>query len=119
MAEKPRIYKAEIAGWALTGAVYPDGTVTLTPFMPEQMAVRFETTGRQGGDAGHGGWAKLSFIENDSHCWYSTHAEILGDEDELRGVSLTTKGDWELTGMAAVLIFLGQILSIEGHGRNA
>ena len=73
-------------------------------YIPEHLDVTAETTGPQGGDAGHGGNTSITFEENGS----GTHtvtvklrngATLDIESGEWESVTITAWGDWEGCGM--------------------
>lgn len=84
--------------------------------MPEHISARFETTGPQGGDTGHGGSATLEFeIESGDYTIEIADGKgrtIYSHEGYGAGrvVRITARGDWELGSLAAALVSLGQQL---------
>lgn len=101
-------YTATVDGWDFS-ATAGGGRVDITPHMPEQLSLKFLTTGGMGGDAGHGGHAVLeAYAENGGV--YSFTPAMTSPE----GAMITAEGDWELQGLAAALVLLGRILEAEG-----
>lgn len=71
---------------------------------PEHVALRFLTSGPQGGDSGHGGHAELTFgVESgDFEC-------TIEREDETRrltGISFMARGDWEIESLERAIVKL-------------
>lgn len=85
-----------------------------TPSMPEQCAISLISTGSKGGDAGHGGNASLVFSENGSDLNIQVDLTFTNGEkqtfEDLKDISLTVCGDWELEGLAIALMDIGRKL---------
>lgn len=82
------------------------------PNICEQPGIFFESTGSQGGDAGHGGRATLTFTMEGGDGF---GVLVQGDQkttyqQAIKKVSITVFGDWELAGMAVALLELGRSL---------
>ena len=86
--------------------------------IPEQGSLFFQTSGSQGGDAGHGACATLSFVaEGGSHSvavyrrrWARIGApaeEALFELDGNFEVVIAAQGDWEIGGLASALGSVG------------
>lgn len=115
---------------------YEPLVIEIEPPMCEQVSVRFETSGECGGDAGHGGYATITFSMKQGGCgigvnveardlkispavipkeeqrWRSERVEAYADDAE--EVSLTVVGDWELSCLAESFIKLGEELKSKG-----
>jgi hypothetical protein len=82
--------------------------------LPEVLTLNFNSTGPQGGDAGHGGSAILR-ITSDNGVNSATFYNFNGDQVASIGgdcmpwsVVINAQGDWELNGFAEALIDLGR-----------
>ncbi|MDD2462497.1 MAG: hypothetical protein PHI97_00705 [Desulfobulbus sp.] len=88
---------------------------TFFPELPEQCKVSFTSTGLMGGDSGHGANASLVFSENGSNMNIQVDLYFQNGNQEsfsdLKEISITTFGDWEVEGLAKALIDLGEKLS--------
>lgn len=71
----------------------------------EHPTVVFESTGSQGGDAGHGGEASIEFSMLQGGSGFS----LIVSPDN-RFVRIAVQGDWELEGLALALLDLGRAL---------
>lgn len=89
--------------------------ISVVAFMPEHVEVDYETTGPQGGDAGHGGETKLTLrfesgsrqvriLEADGGVMFDTEASHNWEPYE---VEITVRGDWEMAGFDLALKQLG------------
>jgi len=83
-----------------------------TPSLPEQCAVSFETNGSQGGDAGHGAYAALTFRNNGAGTMPDVNIKTRDGElqtisnmfTDIEWINVFVSGDWEAEGMAVALI---------------
>ena len=96
----------EVGGWHFDVDIGEDW-ILITPNEPSQAIIRFETTFCKGGDGGHGGMARLKVFNGED-----------GFANEFRvsqnGATITSKGDFELKGLAISLALLGQTILTEG-----
>jgi hypothetical protein len=86
---------------------------TFTGAIPEQLSIRFYTTGRCGGDAGHGGAAFIELSMEDGGGGFTVLSEFGGKQeqsDNVESVRVAVFGDWELDGMAICFLELGRAL---------
>ena len=74
------------------------------PFIPEHVHMCFDTSGYLGGDAGHGGYARL--IIKSGACPMTITLD--GKSVETDRVEIATNGDWETEGFVRALVELGQ-----------
>lgn len=74
--------------------------------MPEHPEVTYETNGWQGGDAGHGGYAKLTFS------FHGGVFEVKQKEGKygLKEIDIIAMGDWEQDGLVYAIIELAEML---------
>lgn len=75
--------------------------------MPEHPVVTYETNGWQGGDAGHGGYAKLTF--DFSHGGVFEVKERQG-KFGTNSIDVIAMGDWEQDGLVYAIIELAEML---------
>jgi hypothetical protein len=105
-----RLYRtATFRGWTFHAFVN-DLDVVIEPEMPEHPRIIYETTGLQGGDAGHGGKTTLKFVFDDDTYGYDGDLYMEEFSDRVEVVKITAKGDWEMDGILYGLIFLGSVL---------
>jgi len=83
------------------------------PHMCEQPSIALDVSGTCGGDAGHGGYAfiKLSMVHGGNGFVVSSETDYGTEEtEEVREVTISVLGDWELEGMAVAFLELGRAL---------
>lgn len=84
-----------------------------SPDIPEQCEVVAYVSGHQGGDAGHGAEATVKFRPQSGACHLEvefTNGETHSFEWDIKEVSFSMFGDWEMEGLAFALIEIGQQL---------
>ena len=89
--------------------------IQIKPEITEHVGIDYETTGRMGGDGGHGGYAKIKFfIEHGSTD--VTIRDLSGavvfqnnnfNNNGGGSIEISVFGDWELTGLTKNLKLLG------------
>ena len=94
-------------------------TFKTTERMPEEPVLFFQTTGTQGGDAGHGGEASIGALlpSTGAH----VHVKSSSGETLFDGmvygegtVYLTVFGDWELMGLEEAILELAEMIKQGG-----
>jgi hypothetical protein len=85
-------------------------TVEVRGRSPEEVSLRFETTGFCGGDSGHGGAATLTIGQEGGDFW------IEGTTGG-RTITVCVGGDWEICGLVRALVLLGR--GLEAHPEMA
>jgi len=83
------------------------------PDIPEQCKVVAYVSGHKGGDAGHGAEAIVEFSPQSGACHLEVelnNGKSHSFEWDIKSVSLSMFGDWEMEGLAFALIEIGQQL---------
>ena len=71
-------------------------------------SIIFESNGTQGGDAGHGGYASLTFKKDVSQYILSLNDNLI--DSDCDKIKIESQGDWEIRAMIINLIQLGRLL---------
>lgn len=81
--------------------------------MPEHCDIQFNTTGTMGGDAGHGGNSSIRISQEGGASQINidkNDVELFTNDDNGIDITFTVSGDWEMYGLVAALIRLGDKL---------
>ena len=82
-------------------------TFTHQPAIPEHCGMQFSTSGLQGGDSGHGGYAVLTISQPDGGTDLIVQTEITStqhDITETTQVNVSVGGDWEIIGLVSAIV---------------
>ncbi len=96
---------------------FNEASVVAVGEMPEHPCLTFESSGPQGGDAGHGGWTSLTMQDDFDNatanvCQLGFKADGKLDNEginfnQIRRASMSVSGDWEGAGLSLGLIRVG------------
>jgi hypothetical protein len=89
--------------------------ITVSQALPEAGQATFTTTGPEGGDAGHGGIAELTFrmaegVHGIKLTVYDDAGrnprEVFADDMAVFDVAISAQGDWELIGLEELIVMI-------------
>jgi hypothetical protein len=92
--------------------------ITVSQALPEAGQATFTTTGPEGGDAGHGGIAELTFrmaegvhgikliVYDGDDDTDDKPREVFADDMSIFDVTVSAQGDWELVGLEELIVML-------------
>lgn len=111
-------HTANICGWQYEAYVTSD-TILIRCNWSEVPNILIRWNGHQAGDAGHGGVLTFAILPDGGDHSGTIYARgVKGSYKFLEALMLNSSGDWECGGFVGSLIFLGQVLAVEGWSQR-